>query len=121
MELPTVAAVRRIFPQASADDAVVQDFIDEAALVASRCAGLVAAAAANQSSAVKWIAAHLMAVGSSNGGVSSESIGKASKSYAMGPMGDNLKSTVYGQRALLLDPSGCLARLGFPKPIFVAG
>lgn len=120
MDTPTPAQIRQFYPQASSDDAVVQAYIDDAAIVAERCAGVVSAASTVQKSVVRWVAIHLMAVGGKDGGqVQSESIGDASKSYTTsGTSGVNLSSTVYGQRALLLDPSGCLVRLGLKRATF---
>jgi hypothetical protein len=117
MNLPTPAQIRSFYPRASADDAVVQAYIDDAALIAGNCAGVVAAVN-SQASIVRWIAIHLMAVGNM-AAVTSESIGDASKSYGGPTLGLNLNSTPYGQRALLLDPSGELARLGQPRAKFV--
>ena len=54
----------------------------------------------------KLLAAHFYQM--SDEGYTSKSTGKASGSFK-GQFADGLKRTTYGQSALILDPSGCLA------------
>lgn len=116
MELPLPADVRAIFAT-TAEDATIQANIDDAALVAEQCPAIVAASSAKQKSIIKWLTAHMMSmtgasVSKGSGVVTSDSMGDAARSYAAPTMGANLQGTSYGQRALLLDDSGCLVSLG---------
>jgi hypothetical protein len=109
---PTVAAVRLIITTTLVD-ASVQAFIDDAELIARGCTVVAGYEEEVQAAIVKYIAAHLISVQSGKSGVlTQKALGDASESYASGAMGDMLKASRYGQQALLLDPSGCLANLG---------
>lgn len=57
----------------------------------------------------RWVAAHFLAARVPQ--VKSESVGGASATYQVNTK-DGLGSTVYGERALMLDVTGALARLG---------
>ena len=58
----------------------------------------------------RWLAAHFYAVANPQH-VNSKSIGGASKSFALGQLGERVHSTYYGQQAILLDTSGCLEKI----------
>lgn len=67
----------------------------------------------------RWLAAHFIAV--SDPQKKSQSIDGASETYVLPPVtADGLKSTVYGQQALLLDSSGALANIGKRQFVFDA-
>lgn len=60
----------------------------------------------------RWLAAHFVAMRDPR--VKSESIGGITTSY-QGTTGEGLKSTLYGQQAVLMDTTGTLANLGMKK------
>jgi hypothetical protein len=108
---PSVAAVRGIITT-DLTDPQVQAVIDDAALLAEGCPVVAGYPAARQSAIVKWLAAHMIASTARTGVLTQKALGDASESYARAQVGLNLSGTTYGQQALALDPSGCLARLG---------
>lgn len=109
---PSVAVVKAIIATTLADDAV-QAVIDDAALLAEGCPVVASYDAARQSAIVKWLAAHMLASTSAGGGaLTQKALGDASETYGRATLGTQLAGTTYGQQALALDPSGCLARLG---------
>lgn len=73
----------------------------------------------------RWLAAHFYAAinpSSSGGNISSKSIGSASKSFNVAPVGMNFEATPFGQHAMMIDTSGCLKQLtGEPIKLFWAG
>lgn len=119
---PTTAAVRTAIElKATVTDADIQVFIDDAVLLAEQCASVAAMSATKQAAVIKWITAHLMSFRfGAAGGVASETLGDASRSYAVGSRtyGNDLTSSFYGQQAILLDSTGCLKRLGRDKITF---
>ena len=60
----------------------------------------------------RWLAAHFVAMRDPR--VKSESIGGITTSY-QGTTGEGLKSTLYGQQAILMDTTGTLANVGMKK------
>ena len=108
---PELSAVRAIIGT-DLSDPQVQSVIDDAALLAEGCPKIAGYDAARQAAIVKWLAAHLIASTARTGVLTQKSLGDASESYARAQTGMNLSGTSYGQQALALDPSGCLARLG---------
>lgn len=109
---PSVADVRLVVVTA-ASDASITAVIDDAALFAEGCPALEGYSADRQSSIVKYIAAHMLALsGQAAGQLTAKALGDASESYAAPTMGSGLGSSSYGQMAITLDPSGCLANLG---------
>lgn len=122
LSLPSPAEVKAIIPT-DLDDTGVQGFIDDAAALGKRC--LTPLDPDLQKTILKWLSAHLIQVagkstgeGFANVAVTSMKLGDASESYARGAVGSNIASTPYGQQAVLLDPNGCLARLGVRQPFF---
>jgi hypothetical protein len=60
-----------------------------------------------------YLAAHFASIGLEKGGLRSKKLGDAQESYKTpGDKDLGLKSTLYGQQALLLDVSGTLAGIG---------
>lgn len=116
---PTVDEVRATITT-SLTDAQIQLFIDDAVLVASQCASFLGFDASRQQAIVRWLTAHLLSTVMNKGGgnLTAESLGDASKSYGTSALGKELRSTMYGNAALQLDPSGCLARLGKARATF---
>lgn len=94
------------------DEPTVEAIIDDAALIAERC--LSGYSSAIQQSALKWLAAHLIASTSDEGASvrSSEKLGDASDGFARAQFGNGIMGTTYGQQAVALVP--CLGRLGRP-------
>jgi len=121
LALPTLADVRAIIAT-SLTDGQLQAVIDDAGLIAEACPAVVGYPATRQAAIVKYITAHLLAgsAGSSagSGAITQKALGDASESYAAGQFGMDLKSSQWGQKALLLDPSGCLATLGRERAQF---
>src|SRR5262245_27154183 len=59
-----------------------------------------------------YLTAHFATAGSGNGGLKSKKVGEATETYnTTGDKDTGLKSTGYGQTAMLLDSSGTLADL----------
>lgn len=116
MEKPTATEVKAIIAT-SFSDALVTELIEDAVLIAEACPALVSSSAAKQKAVVRWISCHLISL-SSSGQRSQEAIGDASESYTSNSanFGEGLKGTVYGQRALLLEPS--LIRSTSKKTLF---
>lgn len=90
---------------------VVESVIDDAALMADN-ACMQGYPEERQRAIVKWLSAHLLTSTAGGGMLSSEKLGDAQDSYARATLSDGLKGTTYGQQALLLDPNGCLLKLG---------
>lgn len=111
---PSVAAVRVLITTTMSDDAV-QSFIDDASVMVKPCA--LGIDCDTMTVIVKYLAAHMIALSATKGGgaLSQKSLGDASESYARTASGTGLSETAYGQLALNLDPTGCLANLGKRK------
>lgn len=109
---PSVAEVRAVITTTLGDEQV-QARIDDAALIVDGCPAIVVMSDAQQKAIVKWVAAHLIASSTAEGAqVLSKKLGDASETYSRASLGIGLAGTYYGQQALLLDPTGCLARRG---------
>lgn len=110
--LPTVAEVRLIITT-GLDDSAVAAIIEDAALIVADC---IAELEEDKAKAiVKYVAADMIAavVASSGGGVrTSKALGDASESWASGGTGSEFGKSAYWSRALMLDPCGCLEKLG---------
>lgn len=103
---PTATDVRAIISTSLTDDQL-DSLISDAALIAGDC--ILSLDEARQTAIIKWLAAHLIvSTAGSRGALTSKKMGDASESYAAPQLGSGLRSTVYGQRALDLDPNGCL-------------
>lgn len=115
IEKPTPEEVRVVIDTNASDD-VINAMIDDAILMYGHC--LEAMEPARQKAALKWIVAHLL-FSSGQGGEDSarvsKKLGDASDTYARATIGDGLRGSVFGQRALAFDPSGCLAQDGDGK------
>lgn len=109
--LPTNNAVRLII-DTDLQGPDVDAFIDDADAMTARCLS-------GQPDGVvrtinKWVAAHLIYSSGRGGdgqGLTSQRLGDASESYQRGQLGMGLSASYYGQQALALDPTGCLATL----------
>lgn len=116
--LPTAADVQAVVSTGSLTEAQIDEVISDAALIAETC--IESLDGNRQRSILKWLAAHLISTIKSQGGgaLTSDRIGDAARSYSTASLGTELRSTSYGQQALLLDPNGCLARLGKARAVF---
>lgn len=114
--MPTIRSLRAVV-KTDVSDACLQDVIDEAYLLVGDC--IVGLEDARKTAIVRWTAAHILYSTSRLTNmrelrITSRKLGDASETYASGPTGEGLRSSIYGQRAIDLDPSGCLAGLGQP-------
>lgn len=101
-------------------DPQVQAAIDDAALLVEGCPVIEAMSEDRQKAIVKWAAAHLIhAAGGGGQQLTSKKLGDAQEVYSSGQLGTQFESSYYGQQALLLDTSGCLATLGKRRAYFV--
>lgn len=102
----------RVIVETALTDSDLEQIIDDAALVAGPCVKKLSGD--RQRAIVKYIAAHLIAQSGGGGEamVTSRKLGDASVTFSRAQVGQNLMGTSYGQRAAMLDPTGCLARLG---------
>ncbi len=110
----TPADVRILIPATTLSDAAIQSFIDDATVMVGPCTMGIDCTTAKV--IIKYVTAHLIAsLGGSPGGskaLTQRALGDASESYASAVMGSNLAGTSFGQQALMLDSTGCLANLG---------
>lgn len=111
---PTATEVKAVIPVTLAD-AAVDAFIADAVLVAEGCPAVAGYSEAKQKAIIKYLTAHLIActphgIGMTN--VTQKSLGDASESFGSAPVGTDLRSTSFGNQAIMLDPSGCLERVG---------
>lgn len=95
----------------SLDMSVVDQVITDAALIAEKCVRNLPAV--TQRSAIKWLAAHLIASTHDGGVMTSSKLGDASEAYSRAVVGNGLMGTTYGQQAVALVP--CLGRIGRPR------
>lgn len=120
MQKPTLEQVRVVITT-TLSDTDLQAVIDDAALIAEGCPSVAGYSGDRQAAIVKWIAAHLIGTQSGvAGALVQKKLGDAQEGYAAPTMGLNLQGSRYGQQALLLDPSGCLANLGKIRARFQA-
>lgn len=114
IERPETDDVRAVIQTTLTDDEI-ETIIDDAILIADTC--ISALPAARQKAILKWLTAHLVSSikNFGGGGVTSDKLGDASRTFSSGHFGKQLASTSYGQQALLMDPNGCLARIGKAK------
>jgi len=108
---PTVADVRSVISTTLSDEQV-DLMIQDAVLIVSKCPAVLKANSDRQKAIVKWVAAHLISQRTPEAQVTQRSLGDASETFARATLGVGLAGTFYGQQAILLDPSGCLERLG---------
>jgi len=97
--------------QIDINETLVQKYIDYATLIVADCNWQQD----RKDAIINWITAHLITSTDEYRQVVSESYGNASITFSSGPIGESLKSTTYGQQALLLDNTGCLNKLGKSK------
>lgn len=83
-------------------------FITAANLIVTRSVATSTTPSAEELKEVeRWLAAHLLAIADEDLRISSEGAEGLSVSYAQ-QIGKNLDGTVYGQQAMLMDPTGLL-------------
>lgn len=115
----TVADVRLIY-SGSASDPQVQAAIDTVLIMAAKCLAAMPDDA-TRDQVTKYLAAHLLTTTIDSGGsgiTQSSSLGDASDTYAVSGFGKGLRSSMYGQTAIALDPNGCVAKIGNPRATF---
>lgn len=108
---PTASEVRLTITTTLSDDAVAQ-FVDDAVLIAEQCSSIATFSESKQKAIIRYLAAHLIAMNDASARKISESMGDASESFSTPVLGDALRGTTYGQQAITLDSSGCLAKVG---------
>lgn len=119
---PTVVDVRIVITTSGSDDQV-QTAINDAVLLASRCASVSQLSDDLKAAIYKYIAAHILATqpgGQSNRVLTQRSLGDASESFAAPMLGFSLQGTQYGQMACSLEGTGCLANIGKTRARFTA-
>lgn len=112
---PAPDDVRKVIAT-DADDATIDSMIDDAVLMYEHC--LKSLDDERQKAALKWIAAHLLFssdMGGEDTARTTKKIGDATDVYARATLGDGLRGSVFGQRAISFDPSGCLGSDGEGK------
>jgi hypothetical protein len=102
--------VRDIMPDSELQDEDVTPFLTGANLIVTQQLGGSGLPDALLAEIERWVAAHF--VSAKDKQVRSESIGGVTQSYQTGNAASGLGTTVYGERALLMDPTGRLARMG---------
>lgn len=112
---PTATEVKAIIAT-TLGDAAVDAFVADALLFVEDCPAVALVSASKQKAIIKYLAAHLIVCSNPTlATVTQRSLGDASDSYAVAPAGNDLRSTTFGQQALLLETSGCLEGLGKRK------
>lgn len=102
----TPAKVREIL-QTEEDELVIQPHVDAANVFVTQMLGSAGLSAALMAEIERWVAAHFFVAFEPL--PQSENIGGASRSIQVEKLeGIGLKTSVYGQRACLLDPTGTL-------------
>jgi len=115
MSAPAVEEVRAVISTALEDCQILAAITDAQLMVSACVEGLDPDRAA---AIVKYVAADLIAGGFGTHGrgvLTSKSLGDASESYAAG---GTVGRSAYWQRAIMLDPNGCLAHLGGKRATF---
>jgi hypothetical protein len=118
VELPLVEDLRAIITSAKTD-AELEAVIDDAALMVSPLACVLAYDGPRQAAIIKYVAADLLAGAIETGGggaLQSQTLGDASETYGLG--GAQLGQSAYWKKALALDTDGCLATLAKPRAFF---
>lgn len=115
---PDASAVQEITSCGILTVDAIRNIIEDAALMVAGCvSGLDPS---TQQSIVKYVAAHIISTTGLGGAAArrtSKRLGDAAESYATPTFGANLSGSSFGQMAIALDPSGCLATLG-QRPAF---
>lgn len=114
VERPAASDVRVVI-ETSLSDLQIEGLITEAVLMVEKCVSSYEAE--RQKAIVRWVTAYLIdnIRNQGGGGVQSDSLGDASRSYFSGALGEGLAENGYGLKAIALDPSGCLMRIGKSK------
>lgn len=108
---PTASEVR-LTVTTSLTDAAIDQFVGDAVLMAEVCSVIPTFSEAKQKAIIRFLAAHLISMNDASVRKTSESIGDASESFSTPVLGDALRGTTFGQQAIALDSSGCLANIG---------
>lgn len=105
--------VREIVTSAADDDTILGSFVDTAHLLVDTY--LIGGTCQHSDEILKkielYLAAHFTALSQGEGTVKFSKMGDASESYDVDKLGDGLRSTRYGQTAIMLDTCGLLANM----------
>jgi hypothetical protein len=102
--------VLEIMPDCELSQTDILPFIEVANLIVTEKLGSSSYSAARLKEIERWLSAHFISVADPM--VKSEKISDAAFTYHVADLGKNLKSTLYGQQACLLDTTGALDKIG---------
>lgn len=112
----TATDVRAIIATGLTDNQI-NALIAQAVLLTANCASASAWGATLTDAINTWVTAHMIA-SAVDPAKTSQSLGDASESFQRAQAGKGFFGTSYGQTALLLDDSGCLAKRGMGATLF---
>lgn len=118
IKLPTIDELRAIVTT-SLDDAALEALIGDVSLMVAAC--VEALEGDRQAAIIKYATADLIAGTVQNSGAGalvSQSLGDASETYAQQSTSNQFGGTAYWRSAVLLDPNGCLQKLGRRRATF---
>jgi len=105
--------VREIVTSAADDDTILGSFVDTAHLLVDTY--LVGGTCQHSDEILKkielYLAAHFASLSAGEGTIRYAKVGDAAESYDTDHLGDGLRSTRYGQTAIMLDTCGILANM----------
>ena len=105
--------VREVVTTAADDDTILGSYVDTAHLLVDTY--LIGGTCQHSDAILKkielYLAAHFTALSEGAGAVRYSKIGDAAESYNTDMLGDGLRSTTYGQTAIMLDTCGILSNL----------
>lgn len=93
--------------------AVVTSIIVDAENISAECRAAASLTDAEETTVLKWLAAHLVASTRDSAVLTSTKLGDGADSFQRAQVGDGIAGTVYGQQAIAMLP--CLATLGRAK------
>ena len=113
MTTPTATQVRAAITT-SLTDSQIDAIVSDAEVLLEGCSAFASYSGAKQTAILKWVSAHLIASTNSpgSGSLTQKALGDANESYARPVLGPGMMGTTYGQQAIALDTSGCLANIG---------
>ena len=105
--------VREVVTTAADDDTILGSYVDTAHLLVDTY--LIGGTCQHSDAILKkielYLAAHFTALSEGEGTIKFTKMGDASESYDVDHLGDGLRSTRYGQTAIMLDTCGILSNL----------
>lgn len=121
LSLPEASDVQQIVKTSLGAD-TLRAMIADAALIVEDCASIATYTPQRQQAIIKYVVAHMITTtgqGGNSARLSGRRLGDASQTYRTQALGPNLAGTTYGEQALALDPSGCLATIGLKRVVAV--